>query len=169
MRGDLTNKQLAFCHEYMKDRNATKAAERAGYSAATAESQGCRLLKHSLVAPKIASMSSRIEKKSELSAAKVMDALSNLVDFDPAQLYGEDGKLLPINKMPLEARKVIAGIDGDKLRFTSRLGAIELAAKVLQLVKQEQVQQQAVQIIIAAPAAPLVERVENSKLLPEWE
>lgn len=39
-------KQRAFAVEYLKDHNATKAAERAGYSKKTAYSQGARLLKH---------------------------------------------------------------------------------------------------------------------------
>ena len=41
----LSSKQRAFVTEYVKDHNATKAAERAGYSLKTAYSQGQRLLK----------------------------------------------------------------------------------------------------------------------------
>lgn len=46
-RGDdgLTPRKALFVAEYLKDRNATKAATRAGYSAATAQQQGSRLLK----------------------------------------------------------------------------------------------------------------------------
>ncbi len=42
----LNENQKLFCHEYLKDFNATQAATRAGYSAKTAYSQGQRLLKH---------------------------------------------------------------------------------------------------------------------------
>ena len=41
----LTAKQQAFVNEYCIDKNATKAAEKAGYSEKTAYSQGQRLLK----------------------------------------------------------------------------------------------------------------------------
>lgn len=41
----LTEKRKAFVREYAIDHNATKAAERAGFSKATAYSQGSRLLK----------------------------------------------------------------------------------------------------------------------------
>lgn len=41
----MKDKQEAFAIEYLKDRNATQAAIRAGYSEKTAYSQGCRLLK----------------------------------------------------------------------------------------------------------------------------
>ncbi len=40
----LNGKMELFCHEYLVDYNATKAATRAGYSANTAASQGSRLL-----------------------------------------------------------------------------------------------------------------------------
>ena len=42
----LTPMQERFCHEYLIDFNATKAATRAGYSAKTAQEQGGRLLSH---------------------------------------------------------------------------------------------------------------------------
>ena len=41
----LTNKQIAFINEYLKDFNATQAAIRAGYSAKTAYSIGPEKLK----------------------------------------------------------------------------------------------------------------------------
>lgn len=40
----LSPKQLRFVHEYLRDQNATQAAVRAGYSPATANKQGPRLL-----------------------------------------------------------------------------------------------------------------------------
>ena len=42
----LTDKQFAFAREYPKDWNATKAAERAGYSERSAHVMGCELLKY---------------------------------------------------------------------------------------------------------------------------
>jgi phage terminase small subunit len=41
----LTAKQLAFCQEYVVDKNATQAAIRAGYSENTAHDIGCENLK----------------------------------------------------------------------------------------------------------------------------
>lgn len=175
----ISPKQLAFCHEYIKDRNATKAAERAGYSIKSAQVQGCQLLKHPKVAARIASLTRPIEKKSTLTAERVIQELSNIAFFDPASMYDESGKLLNVKDMPEETRRAIAGVEqmtkpGEKgeltkLRISSKLGSLELAAKILQLVKQEQTQHQAVQIVISAPAAPVVERVDNAKLLPEWD
>lgn len=177
MRGDLNPKQLAFIDEILKQGpsiNATKAAESAGYSKRSAHAIGCTLLKHPKVAAEIARRRAPIAKKSALTAERVIQELSNIVFFDPASMYDESGKLLNVKDMPEETRRAIAGVEhhlekGTKLRISSKLGSLELAAKILQLVKQEQTQQQAVQIVISAPAAPVVERVDNAKLLPEWD
>lgn len=173
MTGDLTNKQLAFCHAYIKDRNATNAAKSAGYSAKSAESLGCNLLKHPKVAAKIASLSRPIEKKSQLTAERVVAELSNLAFLDPASMFDESGNLLSINEMPEATRRAIAGIEigekGTKLKLSSKLGSLELAAKLLGMVKEQQTQQQAVQIIISAPAAQPQVTQSHAKLLPEWD
>ena len=165
----LSEMQRKFCENYVRTGNATSAAKSAGYSDKTANEQGSQLLRKPLVAAEIARLTGRNEKKSALSAEKVIDRLNNLVDFDIAQLYGEDGKLLPINKMPLEARKAIASIDGEKIRFVSTLGSLELSAKLLGMVREQQTQQQAVQIIIAAPAAQPEVSAERPRITPVWE
>ena len=169
---DLTAKEHAFINSYLAQGPnvvGSKAAIEAGYSESGASVTANRLLKRAHVAAEIARRRAPIEKKSQLTAEKLYAALSNLVDLDPAACYDESGKLLPINKMPLEVRKALTGIDGEKLKFSSRLGAIELSAKLLGLVKEQQVQQQAVQITIAAPPALPDVSVSSSKLLPEWE
>ena len=40
----LTNKQVAFCREYVQDRNGTQACIRAGYSRKTSNEQAARML-----------------------------------------------------------------------------------------------------------------------------
>src|SRR5215469_13597354 len=49
----MTPKQARFIDEYLVDLNATQAAIRAGYSAKTAEVQGCRLLRNAQIASEI--------------------------------------------------------------------------------------------------------------------
>jgi len=166
----LTERNKRFVNEFLANKgDATSAAISAGYSAKTAASIGCQLLKHPKVAAELARRRAPLEKKAQLTAEKIYEALSNLLDFDPAELVDDNGKWLKLKDMPLEARKAIAGIDGDKLRFVSRLGVIELSAKLLGMVKQEQTQQQAVQIIIAAPPEVTASPTPSGKLLPRWE
>lgn len=167
----MTERQNAFAVEYAKHGNATKAAISAGYSAKTANEQGCRLLKHELVAAKIARLTDKAEKKSALSVEKVLKATNDLIDFDPAELWGEDGKLLPIKQMPLEARRIIRSIDYEKqtIKFESRIGVVELSARLLGMLKQEQQTQQAVQIIVNPPPERPIIEANPAKLVPEWE
>ena len=50
----VTEQQERFIQEYLVDLNATQAAKRAGYSQKTAYSQGQRLLKHVVIAARLA-------------------------------------------------------------------------------------------------------------------
>ncbi len=101
---------------------------------------------------------------SELSAL----AFSNMADlFDPAT-----GQLLPINKLPREVASTLTAFENDKgfqkVKTASKMNALELLAKITQLVKQDQTQQTAVQIILAQPAV-LPERADTAMIQPEWE
>jgi uncharacterized protein YbjT (DUF2867 family) len=58
----LSPKHRAFVVEYMKDRNATQAALRAGYAEGSAHVTGHRLLKHDKVRTAVRDLSSREEK-----------------------------------------------------------------------------------------------------------
>ena len=165
----LTERQKRFVDAFMKDANATSAAKSAGYSDASAHVRGCELRKHPLVAAEIDRRRDANRKKNELNSELVIDTLRGLVSFDIASLYDKSGKLLNVHEMPIEARNAIASIDGDKVKLISRLGSVELAAKILQLVKQEQTQHTAVQIVISAP--PELPKVAPNvgQLLPEWD
>jgi phage terminase small subunit len=168
-----------FVANYLKTKNATAAARAAGYSEKSAHTQGSRLLQRIDIAAAIRAHDAKSEKKKEqavakleLTATRVMEELATIALFDPATMYGEDGKLLPVAQMPESTRRAIAGIeeklDGTKLRISSKLGSIELISKIIGMIKQQDVFQPVQIIIGAAPARP-IERVDNSKILPEWE
>jgi phage terminase small subunit len=82
----LTPKQAMFVREYLIDLNATKAAERAGYSKRTANAQGSRLLANVSVAAAISAKSQKRAEKLEITADRVLNELallgfSNMMDF----------------------------------------------------------------------------------------
>jgi phage terminase small subunit len=64
----LSPKQARFVTEYLKDQNATQAAARAGYSKATANQQGSRLLANVGVAAAIRAKQTRVARKVEITA-----------------------------------------------------------------------------------------------------
>lgn len=68
----MTPKQKAFVLEYMKDLNATQSAIRAGYSEATAYSQGQRMLKNVEVSTAIAAAQAERAKECGIDALWVL-------------------------------------------------------------------------------------------------
>jgi len=176
---DLTVKEHAFVNEYLKHGVGNKAVIDAGYSASGASVTANRLLKRAHVAAEIALRRLPIEKKSAMTAERVIRELSNIAFFDPASMYDATGKLLSIKEMPEETRRAIAGVEehlslkGDttkKLRISSKLGSLELAAKLLGMIKDQQDQKVAVQIIIGQPPVlpELEPGAESPQLLPSW-
>jgi phage terminase small subunit len=71
----LTPKQAAFAREYAVDKNATQAAIRAGYSAATAKQQGARLLTNVDVRAEVERTLARSAQRVELTVASVTSKL----------------------------------------------------------------------------------------------
>lgn len=71
----LNTRQEQFIAEYLIDRNATQAAIRAGYSAATANKVGPRLLVNVGVANAIAEGARKQLKKAEITAQDVLEGL----------------------------------------------------------------------------------------------
>ncbi len=76
----LNDKQASFAREYCIDKNATQAAIRAGYSAATAKQQGARLLTNVYVRAEIERTLAKSAQRVELTVAGVSAKLLALSD-----------------------------------------------------------------------------------------
>ena len=76
----LSPKQEAFAREYAIDKNATQAAIRAGYSAATAKQQGARLLTNVDVRAHVERTLAASAERVELTVASVSAKLLALSD-----------------------------------------------------------------------------------------
>jgi len=81
----LNSKQKAFTVEYIKDRNATQAAIRAGYSFKTAYSQGQRLLKHDEVQETIAALQKAAEARAGITVDKIVARLNRIAENPDAR------------------------------------------------------------------------------------
>lgn len=71
----LNAKQRAFTVEYMKDKNATQAAIRAGYSEKTAYSMGCRLLKNAKITEAVEELQKAAAARAGITVEKIADNL----------------------------------------------------------------------------------------------
>jgi len=77
-----TEKQKRFIKEYIIDYNATKAAQRAGYSKKTAYSIGQELLKKPEIQEKLQKQLDKINKKTEASAEEAIRMCRDIAIID---------------------------------------------------------------------------------------
>ena len=105
-------KQEKYCLEYLKDFNATEAAERAGYSKKTAYSIGGRLLKNVEIKKRIDELKMKQVKKSELKIEAIIKELMKIG---------------------------FAKVDGDKIKTCDKLKALEMLGKYLGMFNKEKI------------------------------
>jgi phage terminase small subunit len=101
----LTEKQALFAEEYALDFNATRAAERAGYSKHTARQMGAENLTKPDIRKAVADY---LERRSTELAAVVDDLTETLVRYvtaDISEVFDENGVPKPIAEMPEVFRK----------------------------------------------------------------
>ena len=121
----MTPKRKQFCHEYVKDFNATQAAKRAGFSDDTAHSQGSRLLQNVEIKALIAKLSADVQKEAKIDAAYVLRQAVKLhercmQELDPVMVRGPDG---PEQEVTEDGRPIY------KFDSTGAKGALDLIGK----------------------------------------
>lgn len=107
----LSPKQEQFVTEYLVDLNATQAAIRAGYSPKTAYSMGQRLLKKVEMQKAIQEARIRQQKRTEITADRVLKEYARIAFFDPRGLFMDNGKPLDINELDSDTAAALAGLD----------------------------------------------------------
>ncbi len=111
----LTPKQELFCHEYLKDRNGTQAAIRAGYMREAATSTASELLTYPNVRAKINELIKEQLDNTKIDATFVLRQILNSANIDIDDAYDENGRLKPISEMPEALRKSITSIETEEL------------------------------------------------------
>lgn len=120
----LTDKQEAFCQEYIKDSNGLQSALRAGYSENGAKEQASHLLTNNNVLERIATLRGAILDKSEYGRAELLAeyksiAHTNISDFieNSPEVDETDGvftmKLIHFRKLP---RHITAAVKSFKTK-----------------------------------------------------
>ena len=115
-RKSLSPLQRLFALEYIVDLNGTRAAIRAGYSARTAAQQAHQLLRNPLVLAEIDVQKKARLKRIAMDADALLLRLFEEADADLADLYDDDGNLLPVKDWPAIWRKgLVAGIETEEI------------------------------------------------------
>jgi hypothetical protein len=107
MTAKLTDKQLRFVHEYLLDQNATAAAVRAGYSAKTRGAQATALMQNPLVRERIYLELRDLYASLGVATVKILKAQASAAYFDPAKLFGPDGKPHPLHELDQDTRMAL--------------------------------------------------------------
>jgi phage terminase small subunit len=119
----LSAKQKRFVEEYVKDCNATKAAERARYSKKTANEQGARLLANVSIKKEIAKIQKTITKRNEIEADDILRevaalSFSNISDY--VDVIDNTVLLKDWSKLTREQLAAVSEIQIQKERTVSR-------------------------------------------------
>ncbi len=136
----LTDRQLAFCREYLKDYIGVKAAIRAGYSTKGAAQQASVLLRNPKVQAELSRLGARIKKKAELSAVALLDSVTAVAFGDIRDLFTETGRMKKLHELSPQTQALIAGWKGNgadiEVKIENRMRARELLMKHLGLLKE---------------------------------
>ena len=107
----LNYQQRLFAAEYLKDRNGTQAAIRAGYSAKTAYSIAEQLLRKPEIQASIEAVVMKAEQKVGLTVERTLQELARMAFFDPRKLFNADGSPKPITELDDDTAAALAGLD----------------------------------------------------------
>lgn len=137
----MTIKQKRFCEEYLIDLNATQAAIRAGYSPATANEQGTRLLANVSISKAIAQEIADRSRRTGVNADRVVLELAriafanagDLIDADDATLKDDASRddLAAVQSIKVKNMGDM-GIERE-IRMADKLKALELLGRHLGL------------------------------------
>jgi phage terminase small subunit len=98
------------------DKTDADCAIAVGYSAASARTTACRLLKKAEIQARITELSGQAAAKSTVDASWVLNRLKEEAEADIADLYDEHGALKPVHQWPKIWRQgLVQGIKTEQL------------------------------------------------------
>lgn len=106
----LTDQQRRFCFEYVIDYNGKQAAIRAGYSETSAAELAYQLIHKTSCKAFIDELIKAQNEQLQISRADILRELLIIGKTDISKAYDSKGNLLPIDAIPEEIRRAIAGI-----------------------------------------------------------
>ena len=139
MHPKMTARQARFVQEYLLDLNAKQAAIRAGYSPRSAETNGNRMLRNAQVSAAVRAAKAERERRTSITADRVLRELAKVAFFDPRRLFGADGQPLPVAELDDDVAAVVAGLEVSVTNnddgSVTRVAKIKLADKLAALEK----------------------------------
>lgn len=147
----LRPKQALFVKEYLIDKNGSRAAKAAGYTAKQVRSCASELLtKPNIVAAVEEGLKAQL-KRAELTGDMVIAEIRKLAFLDASKAFDEKGALLEPWEMPDDVRAALQSIETTfeyagrtrvkigqtkKIRFNDKVRALEMLAKHFKLLTE---------------------------------
>ena len=177
VKTELTFQQRVFVAEYLKDRNGTQAAIRAGYKANSAQEQASRLLSNAMVREAIEAFVIKAEEKAALTVERTLREVARLAFFDPRKLLKDDGSPKPITELDDDTAACLAGLEvlesyegsGEervfvghvkKYKIADKNAALEKAMKHLGLYEKDNEQKPDVNVTTRVVLVPAKEKAD---------
>jgi phage terminase small subunit len=135
-----------FVERYLvNNHNAAEAAVYAGISPASAKQAGCAMLKEPSVREALAARAQAVSAAAEMSSERWARELSAVAFADPADLFGDDGNVLPLEQMPPRVRACLSsikvrnegGVVTTEIRFWNKVEALGIMARHLGLFEKD--------------------------------
>ena len=134
MAKTLTDKQEAFCREYVIDWNATQAAIRAGYSKKTAGQIGEENLKKPEIDKRVQELKAEVLRKVEIKAEDVAASDKDVIEVTWEELHNWDGFIAmakPPEDLTDRQKRAIKGLTQTGKYFTYVLHDVDKAKERL--------------------------------------
>lgn len=110
----LTEKQEAFCQFYIEFGNKSQAYRQAydsdAMNANTVHVKACELFKDGNVTVRIEELQKEIRERNKVKIDDVLGVLADMIKFDIAEIYDENGKLKSIHDIPKAHREMISSV-----------------------------------------------------------
>lgn len=111
----LNARQRLFVAEYLRDKNATQAAIRAGYSEATARVIGPENLRKPAIRlaidAAIEAELAKVQQETGVSLERTLREIGRIAYFDPRKMFGPDSAPKAITELDDDTAAVIAGLE----------------------------------------------------------
>jgi len=115
----LTDKQESYCQNYIICGNQSAAyrivfdAEVMNANAVAVEA--CRLHANPKITLRLKELQREVWERNKVTIDEIIQTLGGMIRFDIADLYDDDGCLLPLKQIPLAARQMISQLDIEEL------------------------------------------------------
>ncbi len=113
----LSERENAYCEEYIIDLNQTQAAIRAGYTERSARQTAARLMTKDNVQLRVQELLRKRSERTQITSDWVLEQLKDIHELDVIDIVDDCGNLLPITKWSKPWRIYVSGMDIQELNL----------------------------------------------------